>query len=154
MSDIKRKKHRRHGVGKSEGAPTIATPLKASLVALPITLIVGVCLLLAATALLLSTKDPNRYHGILALPILYLTAFLGGMIATRIAHRYAPFLCGISLGLLLVLLFSLLALILPDALSSGGGSYIKFFLRLVVLPASLLGSCLGAKEKKHKRRRR
>ena len=117
MSDIKKRKHR-HRAAASGKTATSAAPLRATLVALPITLLLGACLLLVATALLLSTKDPDRYHAVIALPILYLTAFLGGMIATRIAHRYAPFLCGGILGVLLMLLFSLLALILPDTLST------------------------------------
>lgn len=153
MSELKKRRRRRHSTAANEGSLTLATPLKATLIALPITLVLGLCLLLVATALLLSTKDPDHYHGTVALPMLYLTAFLGGMITVRIAHRHSPFVCGVCEGILLVALFSFVALILPDTLSSAGTGYVKFFLRLVIIPASLLGAFLGAREKKHKRRR-
>ena len=148
-----KKRNRRHSAAGAEKNPTLLSSLKAALISLPITLVLGLCLLLLATALLLSTKDPDRYHSTVALPILYLTALLGGMIATRIAHRHAPFVCGVSTGVLLVVLFSLLALILPDSQSAVGTGYITFFLRLVVIPASMLGAFWGAREKKQKRHR-
>ena len=134
----------------SEGASGLSASLRATLIALPITLLLGVGLLLAATALLLSTKDPDRYHTVVSLPILYLTAFLGGIIATRIAHRHSPFLCGTALGAMLALLFSLVALFLPEGLAISGAGYAKFLLRLVVVPAAVLGALLGAREKKRK----
>lgn len=148
MSLHKKPRHTRRTT--SEGTLRLSTPLRATLFALPVTLLVGLLLLLGATALLLSTKDPDRYHRILSLPMLYLTAFLGGMIAARFAHRRAPFLCGTALGILLAVLFSLLALLLPDTLSANSAGYLKFLLRLVVIPASLLGAVLGAREKKRK----
>ncbi|MBR7181546.1 MAG: TIGR04086 family membrane protein, partial [Clostridia bacterium] len=87
--------------------------LRATLLALPVTLLIGLALLLLGTALLMMTKDPDRYHAALSLPLLYLTAFLGGLIATRMAERRSAFLCGLCEGVCLFALFTLLAICLP-----------------------------------------
>ena len=150
MSEHKKKKGRRSSRESSGGLPAW---LRASLIALPLSLLVGVLLLALGTALLLSTKDPNRYYSSLALPILYLTAFLGGVIATRLSHRRAAFLCGLLEGLSLCLFFALAALFMPNSLATEGTGYIKFLLRLPVIPSAMVGAFLAAKQATPRRRR-
>ena len=97
------RRHRRTATEK-EAIPLSAT-MKCVLWALPITMAAGLLLLLLSTALLLSTKDPDRYHTAAALAVLYCTAFLGGLIAVRLSHRRSPLLCGLCEAVLLILLF-------------------------------------------------
>lgn len=114
----------------------------------------GLLLLLIFTAVLLSAKDPDRYRPIAGTAALYLTAAFGGMLASRFYGRRAPVLCGFFEGLCLLLLFTVLALCLKE--SDGGNRALSFLLRLLVIPASLLGAWLEAKraERRGRPRRR
>ena len=124
---------------------------KSILKALPVTLLVGVLLLLATTALLMTTEDPAKHHVPLALASLYLSALLGGITATRFCHRRAPAFCGIGIGVLLLALFATLSLLLPRELASHGA--LDVLAKAAVPAASILGAMLGAKEKKRRHRR-
>lgn len=137
---------------EKEGAITLSKTMKCVLWALPITMAVGLLLLLLSTALLLSTKDPDRYHTAAALAALYITAFLGGLIATRLCHRRSPLLCGLCEALLLIVTFTVLSLCLPDEwrhTQSGGFALLS---RVLLLPATMVGAFMGARKKKVKRR--
>ena len=125
---------------------------KSILKALPVALLAGILLLLGATALLMTTQDPAKHHASLALTSLYLSALLGGIAATRFCHRRAPAFCGIGIGMLLLLLFSALSILLPGELAAQDGA-LGVLARSAVPAASLLGSMLGAKEKKRRHRR-
>ena len=141
------RRHRRTATDK-EGSITLSQTMKCVLLALPITMAVGLLLLLLSTALLLTTKDPNRYHAVAALAVLYVTAFLGGLIATRLCHRRSPLLCGACEAALLILLFTVLSLFLPDEWRHAGSGVFALLSRILLLPATMLGAFLGAKRKK------
>jgi putative membrane protein (TIGR04086 family) len=144
----KRKRARRKEVGR------LPPFLSASLRALPITLLLGVGLMLLATALLLKSADPNRYHAAVGLALSYLTAMLGGLIATRQAGRRAPLLCGMTEGAALFILFAVASLFLPATLGAEGSAALKLLLRLPLLPAAVLGALLGGREKARRKHRR
>lgn len=155
MSDQKKKaarKHRRFAREK-DGAPNLGSMMKCALCALPVTAIVGLLLLFATTALLLMTKDPNRYHTVVGFISIYVTAFLGGMIATRLYGRRSPLFCGLTEALLLILLTGVVALFLPDALKNDLSGGIAVLTRVLLLPASLCGALLASRQKQSRKRR-
>ena len=136
-----------------EGAPPLFTLMKRMLTALPITVGAGLLLLFVATALLLTAKDPLRYHAPVAMALLYLTAAFGGFLATRLCGRRAPLLCGIFEGLCLLAIVAVIGLCLPDALHRGTGKLA--WLTHGALPlCSLLGALLAARKTQKRRRRR
>jgi putative membrane protein (TIGR04086 family) len=145
------RRHRRTTTEK-EGAISLSQTMKCVLWALPITMAVGLLLLLLSAALLLTTKDPDRYHTATALAVLYITAFSGGLIATRLCHRRSPLLCGLCEAVLLILLFTVLSLCLPDAWRHTQSGGIALLSRVLLLPATVIGAFLGAKKKGAKRR--
>ncbi len=156
MSDTKKKaaSKRRRPRTERDGAPNLGSLMKCALCALPITAAVGLLLLFVATALLMSGKDPDRYHTVVGLSLLYVTALLGGMIATRLYRRRSPLLCGLAEGVLLLLLITLAAFFLPDGWRNGTSGGIAVLTRVLLLPASLCGALLAARPKTSKRRRR
>ena len=141
-------KRPRHTVTDRESTRVLPTVAKSTLLAFAVTLGVGLLLLTLTTAILLSTKDPNRYHDAAGLILLYLTATLGGALCVKFYGRRAPLLCGMTQGLCLLLFFTLAALFLP---SSGGNKALALLLRLLVVPAALLGATLASRKKKPRR---
>ena len=144
------KSQKRRSRGRRQAPPDTVSLLsvaKSSLIALPIAIALGMLLLLLATALLLTTKDPDRYHTAAGLVALYLAALFGGMIATRCHRRRAPLLCGLGLTLAFLLLLLLISLILPDAGHTYSGA-LRVGLYALLFPAAEVGALLGAREKK------
>ena len=128
---------------KAQRPQSFAAFMKCVLLALPFTVLLGALLLSACTALLLLLQDPIRYTRIAALPCLYLTAALGGMLATRLYGRRAPVLCGLATGALLMLCLALISLF-----SSSESSTAAILGRLLVPVASLAGALLAARKRK------
>ncbi|MBQ8716939.1 MAG: YrzE family protein [Clostridia bacterium] len=145
------RRHRRTATEK-DGAITLSKTMKCVLWALPITVAVGLLLLLLSTALLLATKDPDRYHTAAALACLYITAFLGGLIATRLCRRRSPLLCGLCEAVLLIVLFTVLAFCLPDGWRHTQSGGFALLTRILLLPATMIGSFVGARKRTAKRR--
>jgi len=153
----KRKKAARRGgysPSDSEGSTAFSAVAKSVFMALPLTVALGLLLLFLATALLLLTNDPDRYHTAAALVVLYVTAFGGGAIATRIHHRRACLLCGLAEGVLLLLLFALIALCLPDAWKHASTGARAIGLRAAMILASLVGALVAARQRKQRKRHR
>jgi len=148
-----KKAARRHRPAKEKaGVPTLSTTVKCVLCAFPITVGVGLLLLVLATALLLLTKDPDRYHTVTALILLYLTAFIGGAIATAFCRRRFALFCGFGEALLWILLLTLMGFCLPHAWRHDTAWSIALLERLLLLPASLAGAFFAARQKKRRRR--
>ena len=155
MPEQKKKAARkRRPLTERDGAPTLGSLMKCALCALPITAIAGLLLLLLATAILLATKDPNHYHTGVSLALLYLTAFLGGAIATRLYRRRSPLLCGLCEALLLLLLTTAIGFFLPDAWQHDISGGIALLTRVLLLPAAICGALLAARKPKTGKRRR
>lgn len=145
------RRHRRTAMDR-EGAPTLFTVFKRVLPALPITVAVGLLLLFVTAALLLLTKDPGRYYTPIALAVLYLTALVGGFIATRLARRRLPLLCGITEGAFLLIFCTVTGLFMPEAWHGGISGGIAALTRLLLLPVAVLGALVGAREKNRRYR--
>ena len=129
--------------------PTLGKPI---LLSLPITLAIGMLLLLGSASLLLTTKDPGRYPAVVGPILLYLTALIGGMIAARLAHRRLPLVCGLGHGILLALTIALIALFLPQSEHASSSIGLAALTHAGVVLASLLGSVLSGRQKRRRRR--
>ena len=134
----------------AERPQSLAALMKCVLLALPFTVLLGALLLCICTALLLRTQNPIRYTPILGILCLYLTAALGGMLATRLYGRRAPVLCGFLLGILLMLCLGVPALFLQQTATNAA---VALFLRLLIPLASLAGALLTAGKRKTRHRR-
>lgn len=121
---------------------------RCTLLALAVTVVMGLLLLLFFSLVLLSTNDPGRFVGGAGLAALLLTAMIGGTVCVRLYGRRSPVLCGLVMGVCLVV-----AVTLPALFSPGGTHAAAMLLRMPVLPCALLGACVGAKQKKRRRRR-
>ncbi len=145
------KKSLRHG--STGDVVSLGSVLKSTLVAAPIALAVGILLILLAAAILSATGDPLKYHTVAGLFLIYLTALLGGTLATRLHRRRTPLLCGVAMGFLMLLLLLVLSLILPNS----GHQYstaMQIGLHALLFPATVIGALLGAREKQQRARGR
>lgn len=156
MSDRKKKAARKHRSSalQGDGAPNLGSLMKCALCALPITVAVGLLLLFITTALLLLGKNPDRYRTVAAPALLYITAFFGGMIATRLYRRRSPLLCGLTEAILLLFLLTATAFFLPDGWKNTVSTGLSLLMRVLILPVSLGGALLAARKKTSKRKRR
>ncbi len=142
-------KHKKAARRPHAANPQATTLGRCTLLALPLTVAVGLLLLLFLTALLLVTKDPGRYVGGIGLASLLLTALVGGTLCVRLYGRRSPLLCGLLMGACLVLLFTIPSFFLSDTLRAG-----NLLLRILALPCAVLGAMLGARQKRRRRHRR
>ena len=148
-----RKAARRHRPTKEKaGAPTLSSTVKCILWAFPVTVGVGLLLLFGATALLLLTKDPDRYHSAVGLLLVYLTVCIGGAVATAFCRRRFPLLCGGGTALLWVLLLTVLSFCVPREWRQDTAWSIALLQRLLLLPAALTGGWLTARRSRRRRR--
>ena len=149
---IQRRSASLHGrtLRKAERPQSFTAMMKCVLLALPFTVLLGALLLCAGTALLLLTKNPIQYTRLSAMLCLYLTAFGGGMLTTRLYGRRAPVLCGLASGLLLMLCLGIPALFLWQG---GVSAATALLLRLLIPPCSLLGALFATRKRKTRRRR-
>ncbi len=148
---MKTKKRRQRAA--SSDTVSLASVLKSTLLAAPIAIALGMLLLLGMTAILLTAKDPDRYHTAAGLVAIYLTALLGGTLTTRMHGRRAPLFCGLAMAFLMLLLLLVVSLILPES----GHTYtnaLHIGLHALLFPAAVVGALLGAREKKTPRRHR
>ena len=153
MSKQKKKAARKHRATEHSGAPDLGSLMKCALCALPITAGMGLLLLLLTAALLMKTGDPNRYHTAAGLALLYVTAALGGMIATRLYRRRSPLLCGLVEGVLLLLLVTVAAFFLPDELRATPARGAAILTRVLLVPTALVGAWAARKKARPTRRR-
>ena len=101
---MKQKRGQRKGRTRTASAVVgPASVLKSALLAAPIALTVGILLVLLVSALLSGTADPDKYHTVSGLFLIYLSALLGGLVAVRLHHRQAPLFCGLAVGGILLL---------------------------------------------------
>ena len=148
----KKAARKRRQAPEKAGVPTLGGTVKCILIAFPVTVGVGLLLLFAAAALLLQTNDPDRYHTAVALTLLYLTAAIGGGIATALCRRRFPLLCGLGEAVLLILLITVLVLCLPTTWQNGTPLGISLLLRVLLLPASLIGAYTVSRQGQRRRR--
>lgn len=122
--------------------------------ALILTLILGGAMLVPVTAVLLASGDPGAVLRPVTLCLSYLTALLGGMIAAKCSRGHSPLLFAALLGILLALVFLLGAVLVPKEWCARPMGSISHLVRVLLVPASLLGALLATRKKKAKRHRR
>ena len=133
----------------TEPARSPSALLKSVLLALFVSMATGLLLLVITTSVLLCTKDPDAYRPVMGPVLLYLTALIGGILATALYHKRSPVLCGAAEGLLLLLITLLPALFwqMPEQ----GQTARTLLLRCLILPISLLGALLCSKKPKKRK---
>ncbi len=132
-------------------APTLGNTVKCIVLAFAIAVAIGLLLLFFATALLLLTKDPDHHHTAVGLAVAYLTAFIGGVVATALCNRRSPLLCGFGVALCMILLSTALSIFLPHVKGQDVTHSVLFLERLLFLPAATLGAMLTTKKRKKRR---
>lgn len=136
-----------------KGALTLPELLKNVLLALPVTMVAGLLLLLAATALLLATPNPGKYAAIVGTVLLYVCAVLYGRLTVRFSRGRLPLFGGLFSGGVLLLLLLLMAWILPDSATAYQRPLIVG-LYAAVPCAALAGALFPARRQRAKRKRR
>ena len=149
---MKHKKRPTKARKNNRGGGAIRSIGKSVGIALPVTGAAGVLLMVPVTALLLCTANPNAYHTVAGLALLYVTALFGGALATWLHHRRAPLLCGAAMGGALILLLILCSLVLPGNANSYTPS-LRVGLHALVLPCTVVGALMGARERSTRPRR-
>ena len=139
-----------HTLRNTERPQTLAAMMKCVLLALSCTLLLGALLLCMCTALLLLADNPIHYAPVLGVICLYLTSALGGLLATRLYGRRAPVLCGLTLGILLMLCLGLPALFFTQSTTNAATALL---LRLLIPLFSLTGAILATRKRKTRPRR-
>ncbi len=131
--------------------------MMAALFALPVTLIIGLILLLIVSAVAYVYADPDRLTTPLALAALGLTSLLGGLVAAR-RGKTAPVLCGLLIGILFSLCLWCGSLFFTDGLRAqltlGLSSPALWGLHSGVILMSVAGAKIGsysALKTQHKR---
>ena len=137
-----------------EDAVAFSTVVKSAAKALPLTLILGLLLLFALTALLLATKDPAGHHKSAGIVALFFTAVAGGALAALFHQRRAPFFCGVAEGIFLLLLTLPAPLLLPRTWQHGIALPVSLCLHAALLPLCVLGALLVSRTPGRKRKRR
>ena len=148
MSTPKRKRATRR---RTEESVSLKTVLKSTLFALPVAALVGLLLSRVVTAVLLKTKNPTAPSTVAGRILFYITAAVLGAVTVRIHKRRAPFFCGLVGGVLLLSLQIACFLALQG--TGAGSTALSLLLCVLILPVTLLGALLAAREKKQKRRR-
>lgn len=147
-------RRRRRTVTEREGHSPLSTAVRSVLLALPITVATGLLLLFIATALLLTAKDPDRYHTAVGYAAVYLTALIGGFAALRLNRRQAPLLCGLCEGALLLVLLMAIGLFLPTAWKHGNGAALTVLTHACLPLVAVLGALLGTRTARERHRRK
>ena len=159
-NDKNRAKFERAGNYASSDESGLKVAFMAGLFALPVSLGIGLALLLALSFAAYSNSDPNALISPLGITALILTSVLCGFIAARRGGR-AIALCGLmGGGLFSTLLFVLSQLFSDesrDALSLGASTVVSLLLHLGIIVLAIVGAILSdaikssAPKKKRKR---
>ena len=126
-----------------DGESSLLGVLKSALFALPVSLLCGVILLSVMAAIALTQPNPSAMITPLALAVLGLSGLVGGLVCVRRAGR-SPALCGLTFGLLFVLVTWVLSLIPMEAGESTSLPGV-WLIRAVVVLLSCLGAAVGAR---------
>lgn len=135
---------------RAAGQAALPTLLKSVCLALPISMGVGMLLALLFCFILMKTGDPGQLDIPVAILSLSLAALAGGAAAALLHRRRAPLLCGSLLGILLFVLLTVAAFILPSEQKSAPA--LSLLLHLLLIPISMIGAALTAKRKRKRRR--
>ena len=148
MPTPKRKRKKQGG----EHRPSPKTVLTSAAVALPLALAVGALLMLPLGGLLLRVKNPTVGVRIAGPVLLYVISLIAGFAAVRHHRRVCSLAVGLSAGALLLLLLFILSLAVRGTATHTPA--VNLLLHALVLPFTMGGALLGAREKRQKRRKR
>lgn len=145
---IARQNTRRKNSEQAEaGGSSLTSVLLSSLFSLPLTLGIGLVLLLVITGIVLSTEDPDRMMTPMAMAVLGVSALLGGIIAARRCGS-RPLLCGLCAGLLFTLLLWVLTFLTDrtDAtMTLGASAWGRLALHAAVVALETAGGLIGGR---------
>ena len=111
------------------------------------TLICCVVLLFAASAIVYSLNDPNRYVIPAALTILYVSCFLGGLVSAK-CNKGGALVCGLAVAGMVLLPMLAISPLLDPSLSSEHSLPLAVGLRGIAVVFSVLGAFAGSGERK------
>lgn len=114
----KRNKHNTAVSGAVNKEKSFTNDLKASFLGLLITLCIALALLLIGTAVAFYTGDPLSFVDPIGYTSLFLSAFLGGYICSKL-NRASPYLTSLLTAVLFIFTLMICAFALPHTLDSG-----------------------------------
>ena len=149
--NVKKKNNRRTlSEGNENSFPEL---LKNSSIGAGIGLIAAVLFLFIGTGVCYVSNDPTALITPVGVAVLYLSAFIGGMIAKRLNKTSALF-CGGICGCLLTVFFWFLTLFFNHTDSDIFSFPLSLVLRGLTILVSILGAVIGTGRKKVSKRRR
>ena len=121
--------------------------------------LVGVVIItFVISAILYQTEDPTKYIMPAAFSSLYISSLFGGFTASKL-NKGSALLCGIGVGVILLLLTFVISLVIPNEHSSDYGVLESLSLRAALAICPVLGAFIGVsgaskskKRKNHKKR--
>ena len=135
-------------IGRKAPKGIIPCSVAGALVSIILLLIMAVVL----SYLLSKTADPIRYVTPTAFSALYLSALIGGFVATGL-NKCSALLCGICVGSMLAAFGFLVSLAVDSSLASGMTLTNSILLRLVIIVCSTIGAYIGVIKKTPDRKR-
>ena len=144
---IERKKNRE---GADSGAVSVLkNALKGVLLAIPIMLL----LTLIAAYIAYTREDPNSAVGALSFTILYISALLAGLFASK-GGKESPLLSAALSGVMLAFILLIVSFFFGEEHSAGYGWGIGLLIRSSLVAVSALGGFIGIHKVNSKRRKR
>ncbi len=144
---IERKKNRE---GADSGAVSVLkNALKGVLFAIPIMLL----LTLIAAYIAYTREDPNSAVGVFSFTILYISALLAGLFASK-GGKESPLLSAALSGVMLAFILLIVSFFFGEEYSAGYGWGIGLLIRSSLVAVSALGGFIGIHKVNSKRRKR
>lgn len=109
---------------------------------------------LIAGGIAYANDDPDSIVGMLGIAVVSVTAFVSGIIAVKINGGSGALVCGVTNGVLYMVLLFLLSLFFDESFSSGYPFMLSLVMRCAVVFISVLGAFAGAHRTPRKRKRR
>ena len=127
--------------------------LSCSLCGFGIAIAVGICLLLALSAVIYSTNDPNRFVSPASLSVLYISSLFGGFSAARL-NRGSALLCGLLSSCMLLAILFLTSLFVEPSPAVDTSLVAAIGQRGIAVGISVLGAAIGVSNQKKRPKRR
>ena len=127
--------------------------LSCSLCGFGIAIAVGICLLLALSAVIYSTNDPTRFVSPASLSVLYISSLFGGFSAARL-NRGSALLCGLLSSCMLLAILFLTSLFVEPSPEVDTSLVAAIGQRGIAVGISVLGAAIGVSNQKKRPKRR
>ena len=142
-----------HAVGSSAiGAVAPRGLIPCSALGALIAVCCAVFLAFATSAIIYRTPDPACYTTPSAFTALYVSALIGGFAAARF-NKCSALLCGLLVGVTILVLTFAVSLPIPNELSADYGIIEGIALRAAVIACSVIGAFIGVTHKTNKKRK-